>query len=80
MSLYLRPEPYLARALTSGGGGGGVSFQSESREASIALTPAGVTTAGDSLTQGNGTTTSPTDYSWPKQFRDVVTGGTLLRR
>lgn len=80
MGLTLRPEPYLARALTSGGGGGGVSFQSESREASIALTPAGVTTAGDSLTQGNGTTTSPTDYSWPKQFRDVVTGGTLLRR
>lgn len=74
----------LSLALTqprnvSGGGGGGVSFQSESREASIALVPAGVTTAGDSLTQGNGTTTSPTDYSWPKQFRDIVTGGTALR-
>lgn len=64
--------------LQAGGGTPSVAFLPENRPATIALSP-NLTTAGDSLTVGVGTSISPTDYSWPGRLLTLLTSGTLTR-
>lgn len=64
--------------LQAGGGTPSVAFLPENRAATIALSP-DLTTAGDSITFGVGSATTP-PTSWPTQLLALTTSGSILRK